>query len=160
MPICASCWLKCQCTLLAEANLLQAGRHLSPPQSQRPMYAADWRQASLSSTVSDANLHCWLRLICCRRASLSSVLSDANCFLLCYKTACLWSADHTARQALSLSFSLLSCTSLCSKTWRSLSHSLLQHSLSSVFPSVIWFDSQGLRLYRFRRLHLSCTLNR
>jgi len=42
------CSLRCQSTLLTEAHFC-------------------CRQASLSSAVSEANLHCGLRLICCRR---------------------------------------------------------------------------------------------
>ena len=44
------CSLRCQSTLLTEAHFC-------------------CRQASLSSAVSEANLHCGLRLICCRRVS-------------------------------------------------------------------------------------------
>ena len=102
--------------------------------------------AFLSSKISEANLHCWLRLICCRWASLSSAVSDANlgiyCWLrliccrqnslssanhsLCCKTACLWSADLTAQRTLSLYLRLLNRTSLCSAVPK---HNDLSHVL-------------------------------
>jgi len=67
--------------------------------------------AFLSSKISEANLHCWLRLICCRWASLSSTVSDANLGIYCWLRliCCRQTSLSSANHSLKLSARLASC---------------------------------------------------
>ena len=73
--------LRGQSRLLTGAHLLQAGLSLLlnlKYQSVLPTWGSFAAGGQLSSAVSEANLRCWLRFLCCRRVSLSSAVSQAN----------------------------------------------------------------------------------